>query len=272
MDGRVKDGKIKEEDKRPCLKAGPKAKDSRMFFRDPVLKFCTATGSTPLQQSKFEGFGKRLGNLVSFPCAHDGSTPQQAPSVDVSQGCLNPVSICGSTPHSILTSTETKRLKAPASLRSETSLITGTAVEYKCVTGWQCLSTGSRGQSASQLDIPSCFESAESVQSRVSRVSAMLSPARHHTSVEHSSVAWCGACGLHCVVHVVVWTLWEEWMTFVGCACWRHMEVTCSIRVWNTVRDKLQSMCIKGLRKQSQRVRVLGLGLVTTRRFDASWG
>ena len=38
--------------------------------------------------------------------------------------------------------------------------------------------------------------SAESVQSRVSRVSAMLSPARHHTSVEHSSVARGGACGV----------------------------------------------------------------------------
>ena len=31
MDGRVKDGKIKEEDKRPFLKAGPKAKDSTVF-------------------------------------------------------------------------------------------------------------------------------------------------------------------------------------------------------------------------------------------------
>ena len=35
-------------------------------------------------------------------------------------------------------------------------------------------------------------------------------------------------------------------MTFVGCVCRRHMDVTCSIRVWNTVRDKLQSVCIKG--------------------------
>ena len=146
----------------------------------------------PLQQSKFEGFGKRLGNLVSFPCAYDGSTPQQAPSFYVSPECLrNPVSICGSTPHS-----SSRRLKATARFRSETSSITGTAAEYKCVTGGQCLSTGSGGQSASELDIPSCFESAESVQSRASRVSAMLSPARHHTSVEHSSAARGGACGV----------------------------------------------------------------------------
>ena len=39
----------------------------------------------------------------------------------------------------------------------------------------------------------SSFLECESVQSRVSRVSAMLSPARHHTSVEHSSVARGGA-------------------------------------------------------------------------------
>ena len=113
----------------------------------------------------------------------------------MSQGCLrNPVSICGSTQY-----ISSSRLKATARLRSETSLITGTAAEYKCVTGGQCLSTGSGGQSASELDIPSCFESAESVQSGVSRVSAMSSPARHHTSVEHSSVARGGACG------VVLW-------------------------------------------------------------------
>ena len=72
----MKDGKIKEEEKRPFLKAGSKAKDSSFFFRDPVLKLCTASGSTPLQQSKFEGFGKLLGNLVSFACAHYGSTAQ----------------------------------------------------------------------------------------------------------------------------------------------------------------------------------------------------
>ena len=42
----------------------------------------------------------------------------------------------------------------------------------------------------------SSFLECESVQSRVSRVSAMLSPARHHTSVEHSSVARGGACGI----------------------------------------------------------------------------
>ena len=42
----------------------------------------------------------------------------------------------------------------------------------------------------------SSFLECESVQSRVSRVSAMLSPARHHTSVEHSSVARGGECGV----------------------------------------------------------------------------
>ena len=69
-----------------------------------------------------------------------------------------------------------------------------------------------------------------------------------------------GHVGLHCVVHVVVWTFWMEKMTFVGCVCRGHMEVTCSIRVCDTVRVKLRSMCIKGLGKQSHRVRVLGLG------------
>ena len=75
-------------------------------------------------------------------------------------------------------------------------MIAGTAAEYKCVTGGQYLSTGSGVQSASELDILSCFESAESVQSRVSRVSAMLSPAPHLTSVEHSSTARGVACGV----------------------------------------------------------------------------
>ena len=137
----------------------------------------TASGSTPLQQPNFEGFGKRLGNLVSFPCAHDGSTPQQAPSFDVSQGCLrNPVSICGSTPHgsSILTSTVTRRLNATASLRSKTSLFKGIATESRCVTGWHRFSTGSVGQSASEFDIPSCFESAGLVGS-LSRSGSLLS-------------------------------------------------------------------------------------------------
>ena len=72
----------------------------------------------------------------------------------------------------------------------------GTAAEYKCETGGQYLSTGSDGQRASELDIPSCFESVESVQSRVSRVNAMLSRARHLTSVEHSLTARGGACGV----------------------------------------------------------------------------
>ena len=57
MDGCVKDGQTQEEDERPFLKAGPKAEDSRTPFRDPVLNFCTASGSTPLQQPKFEGLG-----------------------------------------------------------------------------------------------------------------------------------------------------------------------------------------------------------------------
>ena len=72
----------------------------------------------------------------------------------------------------------------------------GTAAEYKCETGGQYLSTGSDEQHASELDIPSCFESVETVQSRVSRVNAMLSPARHLTPVEHSLTARGGACGV----------------------------------------------------------------------------
>ena len=45
------------------MKVGSKAKDCEVFSRDPVLKLCSASGSTPLRQSKFEGFGKRLGNF-----------------------------------------------------------------------------------------------------------------------------------------------------------------------------------------------------------------
>ena len=78
----------------PFLKVGSKAKDSEVFFRDPVLKLCSASGSTPLQQSKFEGFGKRLGNFHSLPCALDGSTPQQAPSFSTPRGSCNDNSIC----------------------------------------------------------------------------------------------------------------------------------------------------------------------------------
>ena len=151
------------------MKVGSKAKDCEVFSRDPVLKF--------------EGFGKRHGNFHPFPCALDGSTPQQAPSFDVSIG--------GSTPHS-----SSRRLKATACLKSETSLNAGTAAEYKCETGGQYLATGSDEQHASVLDFSSCFESVESVQCRVSRVNAMLSPARHLTPVEHSLTARGGACGV----------------------------------------------------------------------------
>ena len=151
------------------MKVGSKAKDCEVFFRDPVLKF--------------EGFGKRLGNFHPLPCALDGSTPQQAPSFDVS--------IRGSTPHS-----SSRRLKATACLRSETSLNAGTAAEYKCETGGQYLATGSDEQHASELDIPSCFESVESVQTRVSRVNAMLPLARHLTLVEHSLTARGGKTAL----------------------------------------------------------------------------
>ena len=129
---------------------------------------------------KFEGFGKRLDNFHPLPCA---LTPQQAPSFDVS--------IRGSTPHS-----SSRRLKAAACLRSETSLNAGTAAEYKCETGGQYLETGSDEQHASELDIPSCFESVESVQSRVSRVNAMLSPTRYLTPVEHSLTPRGRACGV----------------------------------------------------------------------------
>ena len=38
------------------------------------------------------------------------------------------------------------------------------------------------------------------------------------------------------------------------------MDVTCSIRVWNTVMDKLRDVFTKGLGKQSQSARVPGLG------------
>ena len=139
-------------------------------------------------------------------------------------------------------------------------MIASTAAEHKCVTSGQYLSTGSDGQCASELDIHSCFESAESVQSRVSRVNAMLSPARHLTSVERHRLHVVEHVGLHCVVHVVVLGLWMEKMTFVGCVCWGHMDVRRSIRVWNTVRDKLRSVFTKELGKQSLSVRVPGLG------------
>ena len=101
------------------------------------------------------------------------------------------MSICGSTPHS-----SSRRLKATACLRLETSLNAGTAAEYKCETGGQYLATGSDEQHASVLDFSSCFERVESVQCRVSRVNAMLSPARHLTPVEHSLTARGGACGV----------------------------------------------------------------------------
>ena len=57
--------------------------------------------------------------------------------------------------------------------------------------------------------------------------------------------------GLHCVVYVVVLCLWMERVTLVGGACRGHMDVTCSIRVWNTVMDKLRDVFIKGLGEQS---------------------
>ena len=45
------------------------------------------------------------------------------------------------------------------------------------------------------------------------------------------------------------------------------MDVTCSIRVWNTVRDKLQSVCIKGWGNKVKAYAYWVRGLATTRRF-----
>ena len=87
-----------KNDEGPFLKVGSKVKDCEVFSRDPVLKPCSASGSTPLRQSKFEGFGKRLGNFHLLPSALDGSTPQPAPSFDDSPDPRNSISICGSTP------------------------------------------------------------------------------------------------------------------------------------------------------------------------------
>ena len=196
---------------------------------------------------KFEGFGKRLGYFHPFPCALDGSTPQQAPSFDVSTR--------SSTPHS-----SSRRLKATACLRLETSLNVGTPAEYKCETGGQYLATGSDEQHASVLDFSSCFERVESVQCRVSRVNAMLSPARHLTPVEHSLTARGGACGVALCCSRCGSVLVDGESDTCGCACRGHMDVTCSIRVWNTVMDKLRDVFIIGLGKQSQSVRVPGPG------------
>ena len=48
--------------------------------------------------------------------------------------------------------------------------------------------------------------------------------------------------GLHCVVLVVDRTLWEGLATLVENVCCWHMEVIHGIRVWYTVRDKVQSV------------------------------
>ena len=66
--------------------------------------------------------------------------------------------------------------------------------------------------------------------------------------------------GLHCVVHVVVWVLWEGIAALVESVCYWHMEMIHGIRVWDTVRGKMQSMCMKWLGEQSRSVQVLGLG------------
>ena len=66
--------------------------------------------------------------------------------------------------------------------------------------------------------------------------------------------------GLHCVVHVVDWILWEGTAALVESVCYWHMETMHEIRVWGTVKGKVQSMCMKWLEKQSRSVRVLGLG------------
>ena len=64
-------------------------------------------------------------------------------------------------------------------------------------------------------------------------------------------VAWhFGLVGcLHCVVHVVVWILWEGMTTFVVSVCRGHLGMVHGIRVWDTVRGKAQ--------EQRPRVRVL---------------
>ena len=88
-----------KNDEGPFLKVGSKVKECEVFSRDPVLNLCSASGSTPLRQSKFEGFGKRLGKFHLLPSALDGSTPQPAPSFEICgstpRGSCNDNSICG---------------------------------------------------------------------------------------------------------------------------------------------------------------------------------
>ena len=64
----------------------------------------------------------------------------------------------------------------------------------------------------------------------------------------------------HCVVHVVVWILWEGMTTFLGSVCRGHLGMVHGIRVWSTVRVEVRSTCKKWQGKQSHGVRVLGQG------------
>ena len=67
--------------------------------------------------------------------------------------------------------------------------------------------------------------------------------------------------GLHCVVHVVGWALWEGMATLVESVFCAPFKIVHGIGMWYTVKGQVRSTCMKWLGKQRQRVRILGLGV-----------
>ena len=250
------------------LKVGSKAKDSEVFFRDPVLKLCSASGSTPLQQSKFEGFGKRLGNFHSLPCALDGSTPQHAPSFDARPDSRNSVSICGSTPRGSCNDNSICGNVDEASPFGFPEFVLNCEPDGSADVATRPLSK-MMGRHGVQADKASdLVESTVSLGDRslchraplLASVTASLPPAVVGRGPGLSSCRGRRARGGACGVALCCSCCGSGLVDGESDICGRHMDVTWSIRVWYTVRDKLRSVYTKGLGKQSLSVRVPGLG------------
>ena len=196
MDARVKDGKTKEEDERPLLNTGPKVLGCETPFCDSLLnsKFQCDSFLNPEFQS-------------TSVCHSGGSTPRAVQHRAAAATCFSS-SLLVPTSRTSFVSSQSALLNSAALRSSRTSCRSHRSGDKResLHVGQKVLSfvpRNSFGTSSSVVPpaagsdaFDSSFLECESVQSRVSRVSAMLSPARHHTSVEHSSAARGGACGV----------------------------------------------------------------------------
>ena len=175
-----RDGKTKEEDERPFLKEGPKVLDCKTPFCDPLLN------------SKFQcdSFNPRLSVTLAVQHRVRFNAAQQLQHVSLLR-CLSSQSALSNS--GALRSSRTSCRSHRSGDKRELLHVGQKVLRF---VPWNSFGTCSSvvPAAAGSDAFDSSFLECESVQSRVSHV--MLSPARHHTSFGHSSVARGGARGV----------------------------------------------------------------------------